>query len=61
MEAHAERVRAAAMAGDRRAAEHLAAAESWVMMLRLAHGDPDVAHLFGEFARGDARQLWGEA
>jgi hypothetical protein len=60
VEAHAERVRAAAAAGDQRAADRLAAALSWVDMLRRAHGDPEVAGLFYVFASEDARQLWGE-
>ena len=61
VEAHAERVRAAAVAGDWRAAERLASAESWVMMLRLVHGDAEVAELFAAFAEDDARWLFGAA
>jgi hypothetical protein len=49
------------VAGDWRAAERLASAESWVMMLRLAHGDLEVAELFAAFAEDDARWLFGAA
>jgi hypothetical protein len=61
VEAHAERVRAAAAAGDMRAADRLASAESWVMMLRRGRGDRELAELFAVFAEEDARQLWGGA
>lgn len=48
---------AAAAAGDRRAAELLTSARSWVDMLRASGGDPEVAELLAAFAADD--RSWG--
>lgn len=47
----------AAAAGDARAAERLVSARSWINMLRLSHGDPEVAELLAAFAADD--RAWG--